>query len=146
MSYRSAAYSYLFLWVCLITKSHKPTEANISSISSWLSWVLVWDVASYVVLFFWLSPDSPDTDKSVLFLRLFSRFFLTPALTAEDLNRLLSEWKRVVRWAFLLVAAEERQVLGTDPWGDEAQRASSLKVRNFLWTLGTRTNYGNMHN
>lgn len=120
--------------------------ANISSISSWLSWSLVWDVISYVVLFFWLSPVSLDTDKSVLFLWPFSGFFLTPPLIAVDLNRLLSEWKRVIRWAFLLIAAGKRQVFGTDPRGDEAQSASCFKVRNFLWTLGIRTNHRHVHN
>lgn len=123
--------------MCSIPKCHKPTEANISSMSSWRSQPVAWeDVASFVVRVLWSSPDSPDTDNSVLSLCLFSSFFFTPV---EDLNRLLSVCKRVVRRACLLVAAEGRQVVGTEPWGDEAQQASCLKVRNLLWTLGTRT-------
>lgn len=126
------------LWMCLIPQCHNPTEANISSMSSQSA---VRDVGLFVVLFLWSSADSPDAEGSVFSLCLFRRFFLTPALAAADLNLLLSEWKRVLRWAFLLVAAEDRQLLGADPRGDEAQRASCLKVCNFLWTLGMRTNY-----
>ncbi len=112
-------------------KHHKPTEANISSMSSWWSRLVAWEVASYVVLFL---------GNSVLFFSLFSRFSLTPALNAEDLNRLLIEWKRVLWQAFVLNAAEDWQVLGTDPWGDKAQHTSCLKVFNFLWNLEMRRN------
>lgn len=124
--------------MCLISQCHNPTEANISSMSSQSA---ARDVGWCVVLFLWSSADSLDTEGSVFSLCLFCCFFLTLALAAEDPNLLLSEWKQVLRWAFLLVAAEDRQLRGADPRGDEAQRASCLKVCNFLWTLGMRTNY-----
>lgn len=115
-----------------VPKRQKPTEANISSMSSWLA---VWDVVSHLLLFIWSSSDSPDTDSSVFFLCPFSCSFFTSVLRVEDFNRLLSVWTRVLRRACPLSAAEDRQALGTDPWGVEAQQASRLKVRNLLWML-----------
>lgn len=82
--------------------------------SSRLSEPEVSDVALHVDLFLWSSTDSPDTDNSVLFLCLSTCFFFAPVLTVEDLNRLLSDCKRVLRPARLPVAVEDRQVFGTD--------------------------------
>lgn len=130
--------------MCLITKSHKPIEENISSMSSWVPQPVVWGEASDLVFFLWPWSDSPESASS-LFRRFFSSFFFTPTLTIEDLNRLFSDWKRVLGLAFLLTAEEKLRLLGTDPWSVEAQRASCLKVRNLFWTLRKYKMYKNVH-
>lgn len=127
------------VWPC-----QKPTEANISSMSSWPSHSVFWAVASSIILLVWYFSDSSITDNSVRLLRLFSCFFFTPLLIVENFDRLLSAWKRVLRWAFLLAA--DWQVFRIGPWGVKVQQTSCPKIRNFLCKLRMKTIYRNIHN
>lgn len=116
--------------------------ANISSMSSWLSQPGVGGVTRHLLPFVRSSHDGPEADNSGVFLCPLVRLCLTPVLRFEDSNRLLRDWKRVLSRARPLIPAEGRPALGSDLCGDEAQQAFCLKARNFLWTLRTRTNYG----
>lgn len=134
-----------FRFICFhhFFQFHKPTEANISSMSSWMSESVVWCVSSCVILLHWFSFRNPNTDKSVPFRRpLCVRF--TPVLTEEAGNRLLSDWNSLFSREFLFMTVWKWKVFGTDSFGDKAQQASCLKVCSFLWTLRTRTGYTSM--
>lgn len=145
----SITYNYCYFYIenisfiILSSLSHKPIEANISSMSFWLSGMMVWGEVSEVALFW---PSSPDADKSLLFLRLFKRFSFALVFKIKlNLNRRLIDWKRLLRGAFLLTAADEQQVLGTGSWGHKAQQTSCPKVLNFFWTLRKKATVSTTH-
>lgn len=103
---------------------HSPIEAKISSMSSWLSTI------SALVFFIVFRVEVAGAVGCS-----FSRGLLF-CLAFEDLKRLLSVWKRVIKWEFpLIVTAEEPHVLIADPWSARTRQTSCFMARNFLRTL-----------
>lgn len=110
-----------FSWRDDVTECHKPIEANISSMSSWLLWLVGSEFLSHRLLLFCSSLRSPNIDDWLLFFRLFTFFALSPACSAKDLFWLLTECRRVLEHLFLLVRTGERGPLGARLWDDKAQ-------------------------
>lgn len=123
---------------------HKPTEANMSSMSSWLFWLVGSENLSHRLLFFCLSFRSPHTEDWLIFFRLFTFFSLAPARSAKDLFLLLTKCRWVFEQIFLLVRTWERGLFSARFGEDKAQRTFCLKDRNFLWTLERATKHTHM--
>lgn len=93
-----------------LTVHHKPTEANISSMSFWMFWLLS-EFPSHRLLFFCLSLKRPDKDDRFLFFCLFPFFTLSLARSAKYLFWLLTECRFVER-LFQRVRTGERGLFG----------------------------------
>lgn len=125
---------------CRGNKSYKPIEANISSMSLRLFWLVDSEILSHWLLFFCLSLWSPNTVDWLLFFCLFTFLALSPARSAKVLIWLLTECRRALEHLFVLFSTGQWVLFGARIWADKARWTFCLKIRNFLLTLQRRTN------
>lgn len=125
--------SYVLFW---FMKHYKPAIANISSMSSSLSGLLICNALLVEVLLF--STSSKYTTGPESFCCPSSPVLLKLVLVLDNINLFQSDLEWLLRPMILFVTAGKRKVLTADPWGDKTWHTSCLKTRSFLWTLSKR--------